>query len=133
MVTWTWTPPLDEPVHICTELGEDDPDSFMPDEGQLLEDEVDLSHIPPRLLSICFGVDKPILILSVCPSCRDVSPPAGSCHTVDICAACHVDLFLPSETVRSNITLVLSNLVFYMQFFARVSVSPQCGQIGAGC
>jgi hypothetical protein len=33
-------------------LGEDDPDSFMPDKEQLLEDEVDLSHIPPHLLSI---------------------------------------------------------------------------------
>ncbi|KAJ8596739.1 hypothetical protein M405DRAFT_877428 [Rhizopogon salebrosus TDB-379] len=52
MVTWTWTPPLDEPVHICTELGEDDPDPFMPDEGQLLEDEADFLHIPPHLPSI---------------------------------------------------------------------------------
>jgi hypothetical protein len=44
--------PLDEPVHICTELGEDDPDPFMPDEEQLLEDEVDLFHIPPHSPSI---------------------------------------------------------------------------------
>jgi hypothetical protein len=44
--------PLDEPVYICTELGEDDPDPFMPDEEQLLEDEVDLLHIPPHLPSI---------------------------------------------------------------------------------
>jgi hypothetical protein len=54
--------PLDEPVHICTELGEDDPDPFM----------------------------------------------------------------------YRTITLVLSDLIFYMQFSTRVSVSPQCGQIGAG-
>jgi hypothetical protein len=142
--------PLDEPVHICTELGEDDPDPFTLDEEQLLEDEVDLSHIPPHLLSLyalvswlhlqfhlpriacnallaiftcillsispaidtpfitlqssnrVLGVDKRILILPVCPSCRDVFPPAGSCHTVDMCAACHVNLFLPSETTRGN-------------------------------
>ena len=83
MVTWTWTPPLDEPVHICTELGEDDPDSFMPNEGQLLEDEVDLSHIPPRLLSIyvyilwsrqAYPHPASLPILSRCiPSCRFLS------------------------------------------------------------
>jgi hypothetical protein len=44
--------PLDEPVHICTELGEDDPDPFMPNEEQLSQDEVDFLHIPPHLPSI---------------------------------------------------------------------------------
>ena len=72
-------PHFDEPVHICTELGEDDPDSFMPNKGQLLEDEVDLSNIPPHLLSI---------------------------------------FALESTGLSSS--------------FARVSVSFQCGQIGAG-
>ncbi|KAG1723043.1 hypothetical protein EDB19DRAFT_1916291 [Suillus lakei] len=48
------------------------------------------------------GIDSSIYILAVCPSCRNVFPPACSPHSQDTCPTCHLDLFLPDENARGN-------------------------------
>lgn len=59
------------------------------------------------------GVDKTIYTLPVCPSCREVFPPAGSPHTVDACPICLDDLFLPGHTLRGNQRAVKSPVIKY--------------------
>lgn len=63
--------------------------------------------ISPPLVTLrstnrALGLDKTIHSLPVCPSCREVFPPASSLHCQDTCTSCHVDLFLPSQTRRGN-------------------------------
>ncbi|KIO10550.1 hypothetical protein M404DRAFT_21461 [Pisolithus tinctorius Marx 270] len=56
------------------------------------------------------GVNKPVYTLPVCPICNDVYPLATSplCH--DTCTSCHIDLFLPWQTMQGN-TRALKTLV----------------------
>ncbi|KAL4079714.1 hypothetical protein J3A83DRAFT_4368529 [Scleroderma citrinum] len=49
------------------------------------------------------GMDKPIHILTVCPSCQDVYPPAGLPYIQEKCTRCKVDLFLDDKTQHGNI------------------------------
>ncbi|KAG1841027.1 hypothetical protein DFJ58DRAFT_732636 [Suillus subalutaceus] len=55
---------------------------------------IDTPFITLQSSNRVLGVDKTIYTLPVCPSCREVFPPAGSVHTVDTCLICLDDLFL---------------------------------------
>jgi hypothetical protein len=59
------------------------------------------------------GVDIPTFTLPVCPSCRDVYPPAGSPHSHETCTSCKIDLFLPGVTKRGNQRPVKTPIVKY--------------------
>ncbi|KAG2351109.1 hypothetical protein BDR07DRAFT_1502581, partial [Suillus spraguei] len=59
------------------------------------------------------GVDKPIYTLPVCPSCRDVFPPACSLQSHDQCTLCNEDLFLPDKTAHGNQRSLKSPLIKY--------------------
>lgn len=59
------------------------------------------------------GVDKPIYTLPVCPSCRNMFPPACSPHSHDQCTLCNEDLFLPDKTACGNQRSLKSPLVKY--------------------
>ncbi|KAG1796123.1 hypothetical protein EV424DRAFT_1353275 [Suillus variegatus] len=59
------------------------------------------------------GVDKNIFVLPVCPTCRDVFPPAGSTKSHDTCTLCGVDLFLPDMTKRGNQRATKTPIVKY--------------------
>jgi hypothetical protein len=59
------------------------------------------------------GVDTPTFTLPVCPSCRDVYPPAGSPHSHETCMSCKIDLFLPGLTKRGNQRPVKTPIVKY--------------------
>ena len=48
------------------------------------------------------GVNKPIHMLPVCPTCCDIYPMATSLLCHDTCTSCNVDLFLPSQTLQGN-------------------------------
>ncbi|KAG2141058.1 hypothetical protein DEU56DRAFT_734574 [Suillus clintonianus] len=63
---------------------------------------IDLPFVTLQSSNRVLGVDSPIYTLAVCPSCRDVFPPACSPHSQDTCPTCHLDLFLPDETARGN-------------------------------
>ncbi|KIK16848.1 hypothetical protein PISMIDRAFT_25032 [Pisolithus microcarpus 441] len=59
------------------------------------------------------GVDKPIYMLLVCPTCRDVYPPAASPLSHDTCPVCKVNLFLPGQTPRGNTRSLKTPVVKY--------------------
>ncbi|KAI6034173.1 hypothetical protein BKA83DRAFT_55423, partial [Pisolithus microcarpus] len=59
------------------------------------------------------GVDKPIYMLPVCPTCRDVYPPAASPLSHDTCPVCKVNLFLPGQTPRGNTRSLKTPVVKY--------------------
>lgn len=59
------------------------------------------------------GLDKPILLLPVCPSCLEVYPPAGSLHTKDTCTTCKIPLFKSDLTTRGNTRTVKTPVIKY--------------------
>jgi hypothetical protein len=48
------------------------------------------------------GIDPQIILLSVCPNCRDVFPSASSKYVQDECTACKTPLFLSDQTKQEN-------------------------------
>ncbi|KIO11445.1 hypothetical protein M404DRAFT_126669, partial [Pisolithus tinctorius Marx 270] len=59
------------------------------------------------------GVNRPIHTLPVCPNCRDVYPPASSPRCHDTCTSCHVELFLPGQTLRGNTRTLKTPVIKY--------------------
>lgn len=59
------------------------------------------------------GVDKVVFNLPVCPTCRDVFPPAMSTKCHDTCTTCAVDLFLPDTTKRGNLRATKTPIITY--------------------
>lgn len=59
------------------------------------------------------GVDKDVLTLPVCPTCRDVFPPAMSTKCHDTCMTCAVDLFLLNTTKRGNLRAMKTPIIKY--------------------
>ena len=59
------------------------------------------------------GVDPPIELLAVCPTCRDVFPSANSKHMQDMCTACNTPLFLSDHTKWNNSRAVKTPIVKY--------------------
>ncbi|KIN93403.1 hypothetical protein M404DRAFT_171305 [Pisolithus tinctorius Marx 270] len=59
------------------------------------------------------GVDKPVHTLPVCPTCRDVYPPATSLLCHDTCTSCNVDLFLPGQTLWGNARALKTPIIKY--------------------
>ncbi|KIK81982.1 hypothetical protein PAXRUDRAFT_35714 [Paxillus rubicundulus Ve08.2h10] len=59
------------------------------------------------------GLDRPVHILPVCPSCCDIFPPAGLPHCQDQCILCNIDLFLPSQTKCSNPQEIKTPIISY--------------------
>ncbi|KIK79293.1 hypothetical protein PAXRUDRAFT_161651, partial [Paxillus rubicundulus Ve08.2h10] len=59
------------------------------------------------------GLDRPVHILPVCPSCRDVFPLAGSPYSHDSRMSCNIDIFLPSQTRRGNQRALKAPIVSY--------------------
>jgi hypothetical protein len=59
------------------------------------------------------GVDPPIELLAVCPTCRDVFPSANSKHMQDMCPMCNTPLFLADHTKRNNPRAVKTPIVKY--------------------
>jgi len=59
------------------------------------------------------GVDKDIFTLPVCPTCRDVFPPAMSTKSHDTCTTCAVGLFLPDMTKWGNFRATKMPIVKY--------------------
>lgn len=59
------------------------------------------------------GVDRPVHVLPVCPTCRDVYPPATSLLCHDTCTSCDADLFLPGQTQRGNARVLKTPIVKY--------------------
>jgi hypothetical protein len=57
------------------------------------------------------GIDKPIHTLPVCPSCREVFPPATSHHSQEVCMPCNTNLWLHSRTSQGNTRSVKSLVV----------------------
>ncbi|KIO05963.1 hypothetical protein M404DRAFT_139321, partial [Pisolithus tinctorius Marx 270] len=59
------------------------------------------------------GVNRPIHTLPVCPNCHDVYPPASSPRCHDTCTSCHVELFLPGQTLRGNTRTLKTPVIKY--------------------
>ncbi|KAG2066579.1 hypothetical protein BDR04DRAFT_1121104 [Suillus decipiens] len=59
------------------------------------------------------GVNKPIYTLPVCPSCRNMFPPACSPHSHDQCTLCNENLFLPNKTAHGNQHSIKSPIIKY--------------------
>jgi len=59
------------------------------------------------------AVDRPVLLLAVCPSCLEVFPPAGSLHCQDTCTSCNIPLFKSDQTARGNVRTTKTPVLKY--------------------
>jgi len=59
------------------------------------------------------GVDPPIKLLAMCPTCWDVFPSANSKHMQDMCTACNTPLFLSDHTEQNNSCAIKMPIVKY--------------------
>ncbi|KIO00208.1 hypothetical protein M404DRAFT_153377 [Pisolithus tinctorius Marx 270] len=59
------------------------------------------------------GVNRPIHTLLVCPNCHDVYPLALSPHCHDTCTSCHIELFLPGQTLHGNTRMLKTPVIKY--------------------
>lgn len=78
-----------------------------------LSPSIDTPFITLQSSHRVLGVDKNIFVLPVCPTCRDVFPPAGSTKSHDTCTLCGVDLFLPGTMKRGNHRATKTPIVKY--------------------
>jgi hypothetical protein len=60
------------------------------------------------------GVDPPIELLAVCPTCRNVFPSANSKHMQDMCTGCNTLLFLSDHTKWNNSHAIKTPIVKYL-------------------
>ncbi|KAG1774333.1 hypothetical protein EV702DRAFT_1047888 [Suillus placidus] len=64
---------------------------------------IDVPFITLQSSNRVLGVDTTVFTLPVCPTCRDVFPPAMSTKSHDTCKNCGVDIFLPGTMQRGNL------------------------------
>ncbi|KAG1886831.1 uncharacterized protein F5891DRAFT_922731, partial [Suillus fuscotomentosus] len=74
---------------------------------------IDVPFVTLQSSNRVLGVDTTIFTLPVCPTCRDVFPPAMSTKSHDTCKNCGVDIFLPGTTQRGNLRAVKTPIIKY--------------------
>ncbi|KAG1838222.1 hypothetical protein F4604DRAFT_1941651 [Suillus subluteus] len=74
---------------------------------------IDVPFITLQSSNHVLGVDTTVFTLPVCPTCRDVFPPAMSTESHDTCKNCGVDIFLPGTTQRGNLRVVKTPIIKY--------------------
>ncbi|KAF8834356.1 hypothetical protein BDN67DRAFT_1016591 [Paxillus ammoniavirescens] len=74
---------------------------------------IETPFITLQLSNCVLGLDRPVHVLPVCPSCRDVFPPAGLPHCQDQCMLCNINLFLPSQTKCGNPQAIKTPIISY--------------------
>ncbi|KAG2059487.1 hypothetical protein BDR06DRAFT_967985 [Suillus hirtellus] len=74
---------------------------------------IDVPFITLQSSNRVLGVDTTIFTLPVCPTCRDVFPPAMLTKSHDTYKNCGVDIFLPGMTQWGNLCTVKMPIIKY--------------------
>ncbi|KAG2029354.1 hypothetical protein BDR03DRAFT_1018499 [Suillus americanus] len=74
---------------------------------------IDVPFITLQSSNRVLGVDTTVFTLPVCPTCRDVFPPAISTKSHDTCKNRGVNIFLPGTTQRGNLHTVKTPIIKY--------------------